>query len=137
MLTATRRFLAGYPQHRGTLGFLITSDEEAAAIHGTREVMATLQQRGTKITWCLVGEPSSQDTLGDVVRSGRRGSLNGHLTVKGIQGHVAYPTEALNLECVRVVAGTAISSGDAAKTLLSVESFSVGASLLAMDAVRG
>lgn len=96
MLTATRRFLAGYPQHRGTLGFLITSDEEAAAIHGTREVMATLQQRGTKITWCLVGEPSSQDTLGDVVRSGRRGSLNGHLTVKGIQGHVAYPTEALN-----------------------------------------
>lgn len=96
MLTATRRFLANHPQHRGTLGFLITSDEEAAAIHGTREVMATLQQRGTQITWCLVGEPSSQDTLGDVVRSGRRGSLNGHLTVKGVQGHVAYPTEALN-----------------------------------------
>ncbi|MFT4631526.1 MAG: succinyl-diaminopimelate desuccinylase [Candidatus Pseudothioglobus sp.] len=96
MLTATTRFIRQHPDHRGTLGFLITSDEEAAALHGTRQVIETLQARGTHIDWCLVGEPSSAGTLGDVVRVGRRGSLNATLTVKGVQGHVAYPTDALN-----------------------------------------
>jgi succinyl-diaminopimelate desuccinylase len=96
MLTATTRFIRQYPDHKGTLGFLITSDEEATALHGTRQVMETLQTRGTHINWCLVGEPSSANTLGDVVRVGRRGSLNATLTVKGIQGHVAYPSDALN-----------------------------------------
>jgi succinyl-diaminopimelate desuccinylase len=96
MLTATTRFIRQYPDHKGTLGFLITSDEEATALHGTRQVMETLQARGTHIDWCLVGEPSSANTLGDVVRIGRRGSLNATLTVKGIQGHVAYPADALN-----------------------------------------
>lgn len=96
MLTATTRFIRQYPDHRGTLGFLITSDEEATALHGTREVMETLQARGTHIDWCLIGEPSSAATLGDVVRVGRRGSLNATLIVNGIQGHVAYPTDALN-----------------------------------------
>jgi succinyl-diaminopimelate desuccinylase len=96
MLTATTRFIRQHPDHQGTLGFLITSDEEATALHGTRQVMDTLQARGTHIDWCLIGEPSSAKTLGDVVRVGRRGSLNATLTVKGVQGHVAYPTDALN-----------------------------------------
>lgn len=96
MLTASRRFIAKHPDHAGTIGFLITSDEEAAAINGTRRVMEVLEHRDIHIKWCLVGEPSSHLVLGDVVRSGRRGSLNAHLSIKGIQGHVAYPTEALN-----------------------------------------
>jgi len=96
MLTATTRFIRQHPDHAGTLGFLITSDEEATALHGTRAVMEALQKRGTHIDWCLVGEPSSAVCLGDVVRTGRRGSLNASLTIQGIQGHVAYPTDALN-----------------------------------------
>jgi succinyl-diaminopimelate desuccinylase len=96
MLTASRRFLTAQPDHLGTIGFLITSDEEATALNGTRRVIEELQNRGTHIDWCLVGEPSSNLALGDVVRSGRRGSLNAQLSIKGIQGHVAYPTEALN-----------------------------------------
>ena len=96
MLTACRRFLAAHADHPGTIGFLITSDEEAAALNGTRRVIEELQSRGTHIDWCLVGEPSSNLVLGDVVRCGRRGSLNAQLSIKGVQGHVAYPTEALN-----------------------------------------
>ncbi len=96
MLVAARRFTNANPEHEGTLAFLITSDEEAAAINGTRRVMETLEDRGTKIDWCVVGEPSSSEQLGDVVRIGRRGSLNAMLTVKGIQGHVAYPADAVN-----------------------------------------
>ena len=96
MLTACQRFLATHADHPGTIGFLITSDEEAAALNGTRRVMEELQNRGTHIDWCLVGEPSSNLLLGDVVRCGRRGSLNAQLSIKGVQGHVAYPTEALN-----------------------------------------
>ena len=96
MLTATKRFLAAHPHHDGTLAFLITSDEEAEATHGTRKVMEALEKRGTKIDWCVVGEPSSSKELGDVIRVGRRGSLNAALTVKGIQGHIAYPAEAKN-----------------------------------------
>jgi len=96
MLTACQRFLATHADHPGTIGFLITSDEEAVALNGTRRVMEELQNRGTHIDWCLVGEPSSNLVLGDVVRCGRRGSLNAQLSIKGVQGHVAYPTEALN-----------------------------------------
>jgi len=96
MLTACQRFLATHADHPGTIGFLITSDEEAVALNGTRRVMEELQNRGTHIDWCLVGEPSSHLLLGDVVRCGRRGSLNAQLSIKGVQGHVAYPTEALN-----------------------------------------
>ena len=80
----------------GSLAFLITADEEGAAIHGTREVISTLEQRNEKITWCVVGEPSSTDQLGDVVKVGRRGSLHGVLTVHGVQGHIAYPHLARN-----------------------------------------
>lgn len=80
----------------GSLAFLITADEEGAAIHGTREVIDILEKRNEKITWCVVGEPSSTESLGDVVKVGRRGSLHGKLTVHGIQGHIAYPHLARN-----------------------------------------
>jgi succinyl-diaminopimelate desuccinylase len=96
MLTATSQFLLSRSSPRGTLGFLITSDEEDVALNGTRKVMETLSQRGTHIDYCVVGEPSSSDQLGDTIRVGRRGSLSGDLTVNGIQGHVAYPDLASN-----------------------------------------
>ena len=97
MLVATKNyFAAGGDKHKGTIAFLITSDEEADAFDGTKKVMAELQSRGLNLDWCLIGEPSSGESLGDVVRTGRRGSLHGKLTVKGIQGHVAYPHKAAN-----------------------------------------
>jgi succinyl-diaminopimelate desuccinylase len=96
MITATERFVARHPQHRGTIAFLITSDEEGPAVDGTVKVVETLEARGEKIDWCLVGEPSSTDRVGDVVKNGRRGSLGGVLTVRGRQGHVAYPHLAIN-----------------------------------------
>jgi succinyl-diaminopimelate desuccinylase len=96
MVTATERFLARHPDHTGTLAFLLTSDEEGPSIDGTRRVMEVLEARGEKIDWCIVGEPSSSDALGDVIKIGRRGSLSGKLTVHGIQGHVAYPHLADN-----------------------------------------
>lgn len=96
MVTATERFVTAHPDHAATLSFLLTSDEEGIATDGTVKVIETLRARGQPITWCLVGEPSSRDTLGDLVRNGRRGSLNGKLTVHGIQGHVAYPDLAAN-----------------------------------------
>jgi len=96
MVTACERFTAQYPQHSGRIAFLITSDEEGPAINGTVKVMEWLAQRDEKIRWCIVGEPSSTDTIGDVVKNGRRGSLGCTLRVKGVQGHVAYPHLASN-----------------------------------------
>ncbi|MGO2371846.1 MAG: succinyl-diaminopimelate desuccinylase [Pseudoalteromonas prydzensis] len=96
MIVATERFVAKHPAHKGSISFLITSDEEGPFINGTTRVIDTLEARGEKIDMCLVGEPSSRNVLGDVVKNGRRGSLTGFLTVKGIQGHVAYPQLALN-----------------------------------------
>ncbi len=96
MITACEDFVAEYPGHGGSIGFLITSDEEGPAMHGTRQVMEQLGAQGTRIDWCLVGEPSSREILGDVIKNGRRGSLNGHLTILGIQGHIAYPHLARN-----------------------------------------
>ncbi len=96
MVTATESFLAANPAHRGTLAFLLTSDEEGTAVNGTQRVVERLCARGQPITWCLVGEPSSQERLGDLLRNGRRGSLNGRLRVSGVQGHVAYPERARN-----------------------------------------
>src|SRR5690554_5251698 len=98
MITACERFLEkrrAQPLH-GSIAFLVTADEEGEAINGTRKVIETLEQRGEKITWCIVGEPSSTDRLGDVIKIGRRGSLHGDLTVHGVQGHVAYPHLARN-----------------------------------------
>lgn len=96
MVTAAERFRAQHPNHSGRLAFLLTSDEEGPSIHGTREVIQTLQQRGEQITWCVVGEPSSQDMLGDTIKNGRRGSLGGKIMLRGKQGHVAYPQLADN-----------------------------------------
>lgn len=96
MVVACEEFVAAHPDHPGRIAFLITSDEEGPAVDGTVRVMEWLQERGEKIDWCLVGEPSSSKTLGDVIKNGRRGSLNARLTVKGIQGHIAYPQLADN-----------------------------------------
>ncbi|MDD8058188.1 MULTISPECIES: succinyl-diaminopimelate desuccinylase [Shewanella] len=96
MIVATERFVAKHPDHNGSIAYLITSDEEGPFINGTTRVIDTLESRNEKITWALVGEPSSTHKLGDVVKNGRRGSLTGHLTVNGIQGHVAYPHLADN-----------------------------------------
>src|SRR5690554_5888568 len=96
MVVACEEFVAQHPEHPGRIGFLITSDEEGPANNGTVKVVQWLEARNTKIDWCLVGEPSSTGTLGDVIKNGRRGSLGATLTVKGVQGHVAYPLLAVN-----------------------------------------
>ena len=96
MIVAVERFLAKNTDCNGSIAFLITSDEEGRARDGTLKVIDALQSRGESIDWCVLGEPSSQDSLGDIVRIGRRGSLSGMLTVKGVQGHVAYPHLADN-----------------------------------------
>jgi succinyl-diaminopimelate desuccinylase len=96
MIVALEEFVAAHPDHDGSLAMLITSDEEGRARDGTLKVMETLQARDEHIDWCVLGEPSSQETLGDIVRVGRRGSLSGILAVRGVQGHVAYPQLADN-----------------------------------------
>ena len=96
MITACKLFLTAHPQHNGSIAFLITSDEESIAIDGTRRVVEVLEARGEKINWCVVGEPSSTTLTGDVIKNGRRGSLNGILRVNGQLGHVAYPQLARN-----------------------------------------
>ncbi|RXS44573.1 succinyl-diaminopimelate desuccinylase [Idiomarina sp. 29L] len=96
MVTATEAFITKYPDVDADIAFLITSDEEGPFINGTKRVVETLQERNEPIEWCIVGEPSSTEKLGDVVKNGRRGSLTGDLTVFGIQGHVAYPHLAEN-----------------------------------------
>jgi succinyl-diaminopimelate desuccinylase len=96
MLTACEEFLRRRPEHRGTIALLITSDEEGPSVDGTRRVVEVLRERKQPIDWCLVGEPSSESTLGDTIKIGRRGSLSGRLTVHGIQGHIAYPQFANN-----------------------------------------
>ncbi len=96
MVVALEQFVAEHSEHRGSLAVLITSDEEGRARDGTLKVVEALQARGEKIEWCVLGEPSSEQSLGDIVRIGRRGSLSGMLTVNGVQGHVAYPHLADN-----------------------------------------
>lgn len=96
MIVAIERFIAENPDHQGSIGLLITSDEEGPFINGTTRVVDTLEARNEKIDLCIVGEPSSTLVVGDVVKNGRRGSITGDLTVKGIQGHVAYPHLADN-----------------------------------------
>ena len=96
MITAVERFVQSGQQTSGSIGILLTSDEEGPATHGTREVIDRLQARSEHIDYCVVGEPSSTDKLGDVIRHGRRGSLGAHVVVNGTQGHVAYPHLADN-----------------------------------------
>jgi succinyl-diaminopimelate desuccinylase len=95
-ITAVERFVQQYPDHQGSIALMITSDEEGCAKNGVVKVVEVLEQRGEKIDWCLVGEPSSEKQVGDVIKVGRRGSLCAALTIHGIQGHVAYPHKADN-----------------------------------------
>lgn len=96
MVVAAERFVAAHPQHKGRLAFLITSDEEASAVNGTVKVVERLMARHERLDYCLVGEPSSTEIVGDVVKNGRRGSMTASLTLHGVQGHVAYPHLADN-----------------------------------------
>jgi len=95
-VVAAERFVAAHPDHAGTLALLLTSDEEGDAIDGVRRVAGIFRERGQRIDWCITGEPSSKQRLGDLLRVGRRGSLSATLTVRGVQGHVAYPEKARN-----------------------------------------
>ena len=95
-ITAVERFIAHHPDHKGSIALMITSDEEGIATNGVVKVVEVLEKRNEKIDWCLVGEPSSDQKIGDVIRVGRRGSLCARLTIEGIQGHVAYPETADN-----------------------------------------
>jgi succinyl-diaminopimelate desuccinylase len=96
MLTATEQFVRERPDHKGTIAFLITSDEEGPSVDGTKRVVEVLRSRQQRIDWCIVGEPSSEKVAGDTIKIGRRGSFSGRLTVHGVQGHVAYPQLAKN-----------------------------------------
>ena len=96
MITATEEFVAAHPRHSGSIAFLITSDEEGPSVDGTKRVAEVLHERGERLDWCVVGEPSSEASVGDTIKVGRRGSLSGRLTVHGVQGHVAYPQLAEN-----------------------------------------
>jgi succinyl-diaminopimelate desuccinylase len=96
MVVACEEFLAAHPDHQGSIAFLITSDEEGPATDGTVKVVEKLQARNETIDYCIVGEPTSDKTLGDMIKNGRRGSLSGSLTIKGVQGHIAYPQLAKN-----------------------------------------
>src|SRR5262249_17132020 len=96
MVTAAEQFAREHPNHKGSIAFLITSDEEGPSVDGTKRVMETLNARGERIDWCVVGEPSSESVIGDTIKVGRRGSFSGRLTVHGVQGHVAYPQLAEN-----------------------------------------
>jgi succinyl-diaminopimelate desuccinylase len=95
-VVALERYVATHPGHRGTVALLLTSDEEGDAIDGVRKVADAFRARGQRIDWCITGEPSSKARLGDLLRVGRRGTLSATLTVKGVQGHVAYPDKARN-----------------------------------------
>jgi succinyl-diaminopimelate desuccinylase len=96
MVVAAQEFVAGRPDHAGKVALLFTSDEEGPALHGTKHVVEVLQQRGERFDACIVGEPTSVQRLGDMVKNGRRGTLSGRLTVQGVQGHIAYPQLARN-----------------------------------------
>jgi succinyl-diaminopimelate desuccinylase len=96
MITATEAFVREHPSHKGSIAYLITSDEEGPSVDGTKKVMETLTARNERIDWCVVGEPSSEKDIGDTIKVGRRGSFSGRLTVHGVQGHVAYPQLAEN-----------------------------------------
>lgn len=96
MVVACEEFVGAHPEHQGSIGFLITSDEEGPAVDGTVVVCEQLKQRGEQLDYCIVGEPTSAKQLGDMIKNGRRGTMSGKLTVKGIQGHIAYPQLAKN-----------------------------------------
>ncbi len=96
MIVAVEEFVAAHPHHQGSIGFLITSDEEGPATDGTVVVCDQLKARGEQLDYCIVGEPTSVNKIGDMIKNGRRGTMSGKLTIKGVQGHIAYPHMAKN-----------------------------------------
>ncbi|HET8694277.1 MAG TPA: succinyl-diaminopimelate desuccinylase, partial [Aquabacterium sp.] len=96
MVVASEEFISANPQHKGSIAFLLTSDEEGPSIDGTVKVCEWLQQQQVKLDACIVGEPTSVKQVGDMIKNGRRGSLSGKLKIKGVQGHIAYPHLAKN-----------------------------------------
>lgn len=127
MLTACERFVEANPKHKGRIAWLITSDEEGVAKNGTVKVIEWLESTNTKIDWCLVGEPSSTNTLGDIIKNGRRGSLGATLKVEGVQGHVAYPHLAKNPihQAAPALAELACESWDHGNTYFPATTFQV------------
>jgi succinyl-diaminopimelate desuccinylase len=127
LVTAAERFVAAQPAHRGTIALLFTSDEEGDGIHGTAAVVETLRARGVTIDACIVGEPTSAVRFGDTVKHGRRGSLQGALTIRGVQCHIAYPEQGRNPihEAARAVAELAATTWDAGNEAFSPTSFQV------------
>ncbi len=127
MLVAVERFVARCPDHRGQIAFLVTSDEEGPAIQGTLAVVEQLRARQQPVDWCIVGEPSSSERLGDMVKNGRRGSLNGTLRVQGKQGHVAYPQRAINPihQALPALAALAAEHWDAGNAFFPPTSFQI------------
>ena len=142
MVTAAERFLAAHPEPRASLAFLLTSDEEGPAIDGTRRVIEVLGARGERIDWCLIGEPSSEERLGDVIKVGRRGSLSATLRVAGTQGHVAYPERVANpihlaLPALHALCTTRWDEGNAAFPPTSLQITEVRAGVGADNVVPG
>jgi len=127
MVTAAERFVANAPAHRGSIALLFTSDEEGAATDGTAAVVRELQLRGQRLDACIVGEPTSVSTFGDTIKNGRRGSLNGVLTVKGVQCHIAYPERGRNPihMGLPVLAGLAATEWDRGNEYFSPTSFQI------------
>ena len=127
MTTAAERFVATSPGHRGSLALLITSDEEGAGVDGTKAVVGELQRRGDRIDACIIGEPTSVTRLGDTIKNGRRGSLNGVLTVKGVQCHIAYPERGRSpiLPALPALAELAATEWDRGNEYFSPTSFQI------------
>lgn len=142
MVEAAIDFVKRHPHHHGTLALLITSDEEGEARNGTRHVMEVLTERGLKIDYCLVGEASSIERAGDEIRIGRRGSLSGHVTMSGIQGHVAYPDQADNaahrlLSALSELVATDWPPGDAHFPPLSLQISNIASGTGAPNVIPG
>lgn len=142
MVLAVERTLTAHPTLPGTLSFLITSDEEGDAVYGTKHAVEQLAARSIRPDYCVVGEPSSSKTLGDVVRCGRRGSLNGRVTIFGVQGHVAYPQDALNpiheaFEALAELTGIVWDNGNAYYPPTSLQISNINAGTGATNVIPG
>jgi len=127
MTTAAERFVASAPDHRGSIALLLTSDEEGAGVDGTKAVVRELQARGERLDACIIGEPTSTTRLGDTIKNGRRGSLNGVLTIKGIQCHIAYPERGRSpiLPALPALAELAATEWDRGNEYFSPTSFQI------------
>lgn len=127
MVVAAEEFAAAHPGHHGSVALLLTSDEEGPAVHGTVVCCEKLKARGQRLDYCIVGEPTSVETLGDMVKNGRRGTLSGKLTVKGIQGHVAYPHLARNPvhQVAPALAELAVTEWDAGNAYFPATTFQI------------